>query len=82
MTDNLVPFEKTDNITDTFGAIKDSIRNTLIVSDRYGYELIWDLVSGISFNHSISAIIILMEDEQNKDEELKKWVENFNNKDS
>ena len=57
-----IPFEHTTTQEATFSAIKDSIRATLIVSDSLGYDLARELTSGISFNHSISAIIILNAD--------------------
>jgi len=71
-----VPFQHTTTQKDTFGAIANSIRTTLIVSDKHGYELVYDLVSGISFNHSISSIIILNEGDMEDKQKL--WVKNFN----
>jgi len=65
---------------DVFKAIRNSIRTTFIVSDKAGYQLILDLMSGISFNHSINNIIILNKnDEDELPEELLKKVEEFNN---
>lgn len=70
-----IPFAHCTNRDELFDKLEESIRTTIIVSDRAGFDLVRAMISGVNWNKTLCNVIIM-----NNSDGLKAECEEYNQK--
>jgi len=54
-----IPFAHCTNRDELFDKLEESIRTSIIVSDRAGFDLVRSMISGVNWNKTLCNVIIM-----------------------